>query len=144
MNAIQDGISKKSNSTSLEIPIINKDRIDKKTILDHLLRGVLLITQTAFFIACGAVIVTLESFTNLFKFDRPKTQKAEKIAHKIIVPILPIDNYNQLDEDGIIQKLKGLSAKQLHMLRNFERSDKNRKIVLDSIDQCLAKGDPCE
>lgn len=144
MNATQDDLLKKAQSPFIEIPIIKKDRIDKKTILDHLLRGVLMITQTAFFIACGAVVVTLESFTNLFKLDRPKSQKAEKTAQKIIIPILPIDNYNQLDDDEIIQKLQGLSTKQLHMLRNFESSDKNRKIVLESIEQCLAKGDSCE
>jgi hypothetical protein len=62
------------------------------------------------------------------------------MAQKIIVPILPIDNYNQLNDSEIIQKLRGLSVKQLHLLQAFESANKNRKILLEAIDQYLAKG----
>ncbi|MHB8481538.1 MAG: hypothetical protein ACYDBV_02190 [Nitrospiria bacterium] len=134
--------------------LIVKDRAVKNPTFDSLLREVLLFSKTILFIGCGAVATIWEGVEKLIKTTcRKKTHDAvvprmsEKISpgpDKIKIPLLPIDNYNQLPASQIVRKLKDLSAGQLRLLRDFETGHKNQETVLKAIDTLLKTGKSCE
>jgi hypothetical protein len=51
--------------------------------------------------------------------------------------MMPIDNYSQLDTDGVIGSLEGLTPAELSIVKNFEMSHQNRQGILDAIDRRL-------
>ncbi|HEX5322837.1 MAG TPA: hypothetical protein VFW40_03565 [Capsulimonadaceae bacterium] len=51
---------------------------------------------------------------------------------------LPIGNYDHLTEDEIDHKLGSLSRDDLKTIRRYEESHKDRKGVLEAVDQKLA------
>lgn len=126
-----------------KIPITIKNApVRKKTVFDPLLRGAWLVTETAFFILCGAIMVTLESFGKFLKTfyltpARSEAQVQKPPAQKIKVPILPIDHYNQLGEGETLKRLNGLSKEKLRILRSFEATNQNRKMIIETIDRLL-------
>jgi len=58
------------------------------------------------------------------------------------VPVLPIDNYDQLVVVDLIERLAHLSAEQLGLLRGYESDHQARVEVLEAIDQQLAESEP--
>jgi hypothetical protein len=129
--------------SSYKIPIsIKNAAARKKTVFDHLLKGALLVTETAFFILCGAIMIALDSFGKFLKTfyqtpARSKIQVQKPPSQKIKVPILPIDHYNQLEEGEILKRLDGLSKEKLEILRGFEATNQNRKAIIEAIDRLL-------
>lgn len=69
-------------------------------------------------------------------------RKAEDTARgseaRVIVPILPIDDYDELEVAAILERLPDLSADQLGVLREYEASRQARDELLEALDQHLA------
>ncbi len=134
--------------------LIIKDRPVKKPFFESLLREVFLFAETALFIGCGAVVTVWEGVEKLIKTTCRKKihdagvprmpKKRPPGPDKIKIPLLPIDNYNQLHAGQIVRLLKDLSAEQLRLLRDFENSHKNQETVLKAIDTLLETGKRCE
>ena len=111
------------------------------------LRGAQLAAQIVFFIGCVAVAIALERLMNLFKTaagdgvspasGQPEVRNAQGHPERIKVPMLPIDNYNQLDSNQLIHRLAGLSDEQLRIVKAHETGHKSREDVLEAIDQRL-------
>ncbi len=57
---------------------------------------------------------------------------------KMHVPVLPIEDYDKLNHEQIINKLEGLTAEQLAVLRDYEQTHANRSTVLKAIQARLA------
>jgi len=74
-----------------------------------------------------------------FTSERGESAKTEVSPVKIKVPMMPIDNYSQLDIDGVISRLEGLSVSELGIVANFERNHENRAPVVDAIEKRLAE-----
>ena len=53
------------------------------------------------------------------------------------VPILPLEDYGNLSEDQVLQKLDDLAVDQLCTLQSFERDHQARARVLAALDQRL-------
>ena len=47
----------------------------------------------------------------------------------------PIDNYDELTVDEIQQRLDRLNADQIRQLSDYERSNKNRKTLMDAFER---------
>lgn len=69
-------------------------------------------------------------------FAPPK--KARKARPPTKVPVLPIADYNSLTVSQVAERLAGLTEEQLKIVRQYEAEHKNRKGVLQAIDQRLA------
>jgi hypothetical protein len=65
-------------------------------------------------------------------------QKAKKIRPLTKVPVLPIADYDSLTVSQVEERLEGLSEEQLQIVRRYEVAHKNRRGVLQAIDQRLA------
>jgi hypothetical protein len=55
------------------------------------------------------------------------------------VPMMPIDNYSQLDAEEVIARLDSLGAAELAIVRQHEIDHANRQAVLDAIAQRLTR-----
>jgi len=125
--------------------LVIHDRTEARIFFDKMLKGVQIIVKAVFLIGCGAVAIALERLGDLVKtasaveISHPSDLSSEEKPQVIKVPIFPIDNYNQLNSDRIVESLIGLSTEQLWIVRNFETTHKNRNRVLKAIDQRLAK-----
>jgi hypothetical protein len=64
----------------------------------------------------------------------PLTRKPKPVR----VPVLPIADYDTCNVDEVVQALAGLSPEDLKLVRSYEREHKNRKTVLNAIEQKLA------
>jgi hypothetical protein len=144
VNGARESASRTIGSAPPEkIPI--HDRTETRIFFEKLLRGVQVVVKTVFFIGCGAIAIALERLGNLTKnaSDTGAGQSSHsplrEEPHGIVVPIFPIDNYNQLNPARIIESLAGLSTEQLWTVRNFETTHKNRNRIVETIDQYLAK-----
>jgi len=69
-------------------------------------------------------------------FAPPK--KAKKARPSIKVPVLPIADYDNLTVSQVEERLEGLTEEQLKIVRQYEVEHKNRRGVLQAIDQRLA------
>ena len=115
--------------------------------LGQLGKGVQLIAQAVFFIACGTIVVVYESFGKLFQTaygkaspnGRDSTTPQKSAREKVKVRLLPIDDYSQLTIDQIISRLEELSTEELILIRDFETRQENRSAVLRAIDSKLAE-----
>ncbi|MBC7238160.1 MAG: hypothetical protein H5T69_20135 [Chloroflexi bacterium] len=56
---------------------------------------------------------------------------------RVQVPVLPIDNYDQLSAKEILSRLPELSEEQLRVLREYELANARRTTVLKAIDRQL-------
>ncbi|MFY9268791.1 MAG: hypothetical protein WAO55_03475 [Candidatus Manganitrophaceae bacterium] len=123
-------------------------------ILENILVGVQRLTQTAFYISCGAAMFAWEAFEKVFQtlyesrsralFSAKKAEKMPKRSgrpQKIKVPILPIDDYDRLDIDQVKERLAGLSKEKLSFLREYEKANQNREEILREINRELT-GNP--
>lgn len=128
--------------------LVIKNHSGEGSIINKWLRGAQLAARIVFFIACGAVALILDRLLNLLKpaagdgvqnsSNPSDTRNAQGRPARIKVPMLPIDNYNQLDSKQVMNRLAGLSNEQLQMIRSHEARQKNRGDVLDAIDRQLA------
>lgn len=57
---------------------------------------------------------------------------------RVKVPVLPIENYDELLATDILQHLPGLSPEELRVVREYEIDHKKRTTVLKAIDRRLA------
>jgi hypothetical protein len=69
-------------------------------------------------------------------FTLPK--KARKARPSTKVPVLPIADYDSLTVSQVAERFEGLTEEQLKIVRQYEVEHKNRKGVLQAIDQRLA------
>jgi len=147
INEAQQAVSP-SEQTATPEKLVIKNNTDERSLFSKWLRGAELAARVVFFIACGAVAIILDQFLNLLKpsvgegVQSPSNPSVVRNSHgqpeRIKVPVLPIDNYNQLDSDQVMNRLAGLSNEQLQMVRSYEARQKNRADVLDAIDRQLA------
>lgn len=54
------------------------------------------------------------------------------------VPVLPIDNYDDLLAADVLERLPGLSPEELRVVREYEIDHKKRTTVLKAVDRQLA------
>jgi hypothetical protein len=138
------------NQTAAPEKLVIKTNSDERIFFPKWLRGAGVAARIVFFIACGAVAIILERLLNFLKpvdGDRVQTptnpsdrRNVQGQSERIKVPVLPIDNYNQLDSGQVMSRLAGLSKEQLRMIRSHEARQKNRGDVLEAIDRQLAEG----
>lgn len=130
--------------------LVVKNKSDDRSHFSKWLRGAGVAARIFFFMAVGAVAILLERLLFLIKSaegdrvqvssipSKPRNDRAH--PERIKVPVLPIDNYNQLDAAQVISLLTGLSHEQLRLIRSHEARQKNRGEVLGAIDRLLADG----
>jgi hypothetical protein len=147
VNAVNEIQEPASAAAGLAPPqnLVIHDRTETRIFFDRLLKRIQIVIKALFFISCGAIAIALERLGVLFQAASYATVShspdlsAREQPQGIKVPIFPIDNYNQLDPDRIVESLLGLSTEQLRVVRNFEGTHKNRNRILEAIDQHLAK-----
>jgi hypothetical protein len=113
----------------------------------YLGKGLQFLIQTPLFIIVGIIVMIWETINKLFHAlyqqsaqlasqagARPKSETGP-VGFK--VPMMPIDNYSQLDIDGVIGSLEGLTPAELGIVKNFEMGHQNRQGILDAIDRRL-------
>ncbi len=71
-------------------------------------------------------------------FSNPPDEKERETA-QVKVPVLPIENYNELTVEEVTARLDNLTADQLKMVRDYETAHKNRKGVVEEIDRRTAE-----
>lgn len=132
-------------------PSLRNDDAREETLLENLLIGVQRVTQTAFYIGCGAAMFAWEALEKLFqtmygagsrtllavKKDEKKRDRPGK-PRKVTVPMLPIDGYDRLEVGQVLERLAGLSERELRLIRRYEEANRNREEVLREIDRRLA------
>jgi hypothetical protein len=138
------------DQTAAPEKLVIKNNSDERFFFSKWLRGAQIAARIVFFIACGAIAIILERLMNLLKSaeehqaQKPSSPSERRNAQgrpeRIKVPMLPIDNYNQLDSKQVMDRLAGLSNEQLQMILAHEARHKNRKGVLDAIDRQFAEG----
>jgi hypothetical protein len=150
MDDPHQNVMEDTEPSAYKIPIIIKNgKMGKKTVIDYALKGAFIITQTTFFIACGAIAIALESLGKLLKTfyespaHRPIVQTQKALIKKIKVPILPIDHYNNLGEDEILRQLKVLPKDQLKILKSFEAENQNRRVIIETLKLLIEENNAC-
>lgn len=119
-----------------------------KRVIDDLLQGARQLTLTAIYIGCGATVLvweTVEQWSrSLYQGVRPlwKRKHQEKTAppRKKKVQLFPIDHYDRLNVEQIVEQLSRLSEDELHLVRDYEKTHRNRNGVSSAIDRRLAEG----
>ena len=64
---------------------------------------------------------------------RPKAKQAAEGEASVKVPMLPIDNYDDLSEDEVIGRLADLNEAALRVIREYETGNARRTQVLEAI-----------
>lgn len=126
--------------------IVIRDRPPKRSFVDQFVKGIQLLAETFFFMGCGAVRFAWEGMAKIVKNGQDQIPKRLPFSAPVSaprptvrIPILPLDDYNQLNAAEIVKLLATLSPEQLRVLKEFEESNKNRKTVLAAIDQRLSQ-----
>ena len=57
-------------------------------------------------------------------------------------PDLPIADYDSLNANEVIERTEGLSAEEIRRLREYEAQTKNRRTLLERLDQRIEAGSP--
>lgn len=114
-------------------------------------KGAFPLGRAVLFVGIGIALLAKDEIEKFFKaaYEKgaayyegsPAATNGARSSKKVKVPILPINNYNRLNPDQIIQNLEGLSPSQLQLVRDFEGSNKNRKRILQAIEKRLGKND---
>jgi len=74
----------------------------------------------------------------LLSLVRREEDTAPGSEARVVVPVLPIDDYDELGVAEILERLPDLSADQLGVLREYEASRQARDELLAAIDRRLA------
>jgi hypothetical protein len=133
----------------MEVKINQETQTEAEPSYSYLGKGLQFLIQTPLFILVGVLVVIWETINKLFHAvyqqgaqltsERGEGAKAEVSPVKIKVPMMPIDNYSQLDIEGVISRLEGLSVSELAIVENFERKHENRAPVVDAIEKRLSE-----
>lgn len=128
--------------------LIIKERAAEPSIFNQVMSGLRAFTETVLFISVGAAVTAWEKIGKIWNSEpavnpgqipkpakSPKSSASEPKVLKVKVPLLPIDNYQQLTADQVIERLNRLSADQLKTVGLFESSHKKRKSVLETIER---------
>lgn len=77
---------------------------------------------------------------SLLEWIRPaaKTAPVSKVEPRRVVPVLPLDNYDQRDVADILSQLPQLSADQVRILREYEIAHQARPELIEAMNQRLA------
>lgn len=77
---------------------------------------------------------------SLLEWIRPaeKTAMVSKADLRRVVPVLPLDNYDQRDVADILSQLPQLSADQVRILRAYEIEHQARPELIEAMNQRLA------
>ncbi len=78
-----------------------------------------------------------QALLGLVRGEPGKARPAAGTEVKVRVPILPVDNYDQLSADELFAQLATLSDDQLRVLREYELTHQARLQVLEAIDRYL-------
>lgn len=62
-----------------------------------------------------------------------KREKKEERDHKNPDRNLPIENYRHLTVDQVVSRLGDLSEAEVRKIRNYEKSHKNRKTLMEQL-----------
>jgi hypothetical protein len=129
----------------MEVKINDATDPEGESSYSHLGKGLQFLIQTPLFIIVGVIVMIWETFNRLFQAiyqqgaqlaSHPgESRTAETGPVRIKVPMMPIDNYSQLDIDAIIGSLEGLTPAELGVVRDYEISHENRQLILNAIDQ---------
>jgi hypothetical protein len=132
----------------MEINIKQESEPEGESPYSFLGKGLQFLVQTPVFIIVGIIVMVWEMINKVFQAvyhqgaqltaQSGATQRAETGPVKIKVPMMPIDNYSQLDLDGVIGSLNGLTPAELDVVKNFEVAHGNRQAIIDAIDQRLS------
>jgi hypothetical protein len=133
----------------MEVNIKEEPQSEAEPSYSYLGKGLQFLIQTPLFILVGVIVVIWETINKLFQAvyqqgaqftsERGESAKAEISPVKIKVPMMPIDNYSQLDIEEVIGHLEGLSVSELGIVANFEKDHQNRAPVLAAIEKRLAE-----
>ena len=133
----------------MEVNIKQESEPEGESPYSYLGKGLQFLIQTPVFIIVGIIVMVWEMINKVFQAvshqgaqftsERGESAKTEVSPVKIKVPMMPIDNYSQLDIDGVISRLEGLSVSELGIVANFERNHENRAPVVDAIEKRLAE-----
>ena len=128
--------------------LVIKERTGEPSVFNQLMKGFRVFTETILFISVGAAVTAWEKIGKILKYEPsvnsdqiptplgpPKSSAPEAIKLKVKVPLLPIDNYQQLTADQVIERSKRLSGDQLKTVWLFESTHKKRKSVLEMIER---------
>ena len=74
----------------------------------------------------------------LLGWVRPKPQAPQATTGIKRVPVMPIDNYEALAAESILEHLAGLSAEQLRVVRDYEAQHLARVEIIEAIAARLA------
>ena len=66
---------------------------------------------------------------------KEESPQAGSAKVKVQVPVLPLDNYDALTANKVLEQLSELSIEQLRVLREYELDHKKRTTVLRAIDK---------
>jgi hypothetical protein len=131
----------------MEIDIKQETEPEGESPYNYLGKGLQFIVQTPLFIIVGVLVMVWETINKLFHSiyqqgaqlagQAGAPQGGSSAAAKIKVPMMPIDNYSQLDADGIVRNLEGLTPAELDVVKKFEMDHGNRQAIIDAIDQRL-------
>lgn len=75
----------------------------------------------------------------LLSLVRKREPSPKALAEIRRVPVLPIDNYDNLPPTDILARLAQLSPEQLRVVREYERNHQARAEVLEAIDHQLSQ-----
>ena len=77
---------------------------------------------------------------SLLEWIRPaaKTPPVGKAELRRVVPVLPLDNYDQRDVADILSQLPQLNADQVRILREYELEHRARPELIEAMNQRLA------
>jgi hypothetical protein len=133
----------------MEVKINQETQTEAEPSYSYLGKGLQFLIQTPLFILVGVIVIIWETINKLFQAvyqqgaqftaEHGESAKAETSPIKIKVPMMPIDNYSQLDIEGVISRLEGLSISELGIVENFERNHENRAPVVVAIEKRLAE-----
>jgi hypothetical protein len=131
----------------MEVNIKQETEPESDSPYNYLGKGLQFLIQTPLFIIVGILVMIWEAVNKMFHLiyqqgaqlaaQSDASQRAEAGPVKVKVPMMPIDNYSQLDIDGVIRSLDGLGPAELDIVKHFEMSHANRQVILDAIDQRL-------
>lgn len=115
---------------------------------EALLKETQRVAETALYIGLGAALLAWDAAGKIYRsfyrrggaapLPAPSSDKRSAKSGKIKVPILPIDHYDKLEIDQIIEALSGLSEMELDLVRRYEAANQNREPLIRLIAQRMA------
>jgi hypothetical protein len=131
----------------MEVNIKQEPGLEGESSYNSFGKGLQFLIQIPLFIIVGVIVTLWEIINKLFRLVYQQgTQLVSQTGESrmtgaapatIKVPIMPIDNYSQLDPDGVIARLDSLSPTELGIVKNHEVNHENRQSILAAIEHRL-------